>query len=368
MTEEAHRAILKRILGDGRGGLRPDAGQGQGAVAALRLEIARVARDAFGLTATIDSCRAERRALEDLQDEMGPGRLTLVLQGRDGRLGLAVYSVDLVLALLEWRLLGILPDEAPPERMPTRTDAAVLGDLTDPVLARFGAAVAEGGADWAAGYRQGAPIEDPRHLPLTLAPGHYHAFRVQILLGQGRRGGELLIALPEIQRAEAAASDGPPSRPWPEALTAGVLGAELSINAVLWRLRLPATEAGRLRPGDCLPLPAVALSSVRLEAPGGVPVAGGRLGQVQGDRAVKVETGPGATLEPGTARAAPPLSVAPPAARDDADGDAGDEGLPAEFDFPAALDFPAEAGDPAEPLPEEFEFAPGEMGDLPALP
>jgi len=374
MTEEAHRAILKRIVGEARVALPSEAAHGAGKdeVAALRLEIARVARDVFGLTVIVESCRTERPSLNELQDEVASGALSLLLPGKDGRLGVAVYSADLALALLEWRLLGMLSEDAAPARPLTRTDASILADLTDPVLARFGAAVsAEAGGDWAAGYRQGAPIEDPRHVPLTLAAGRYHAFRVELLLGKGRRGGALYFALPDTRPASAPAAGEEKARPWPEALRAGVLGAELSITAVLTRLRLPATEVGRLRPGDCLPLPAAALASVRLEAPGGVPVAEGRLGQINGDRAVKIETGPADALGPRAASAAAPqaapASQPMPPEEPAALGEPGALDEPAEMDFPAMADLPADLDFPVEPMSDDAELSLDPAGELPAL-
>jgi|GEM_PF-7054522 len=355
MTDDAHRAILRQILGDARvampsGGTAETGGDGR---FALRLETARAMRDDFGMTGVVEDCTALRLRLDDLGEQVTPERLSVVLRGSSGRLGLAVYSPDLAMALLEWRLLGMLASEAPETRRLTATDAAILADLTDPLLSRFGGAMAAlPGGDWAAGYAQGNVIEDARHLPLILAQGGYHGFRLTLRLGEGLRGGELFLALPESPAPAPAKTAEEDGTPWPDALRSGVLGAELVLNAVLWRMRLSAAEIARLRPGDLVPIPAAALTAVRLEGPGRVAIAEGRLGQSNGERAIKIA---GAEDEaPGLVGLStmPGLAAPPPASASDAAEDAAD--------FPVAADFPAMAD-----LADEADFP--AMGDSPAL-
>ncbi|WP_414898268.1 FliM/FliN family flagellar motor switch protein [Rhodovulum sp. YEN HP10] len=347
MAENGHHAILRRILGEDRVSLGGARGGGNNGAAALRLEMARATRDAFGLTALVEECKAEKAGLPEIEAEIGPGALPILLRTSDGRLGLVVYSSELALALLEWRLIGFLSETAPPERTLTATDAAVLADLTDPVLERFGRAMKEAdGVDWASGYTQGARIEDPRHVPLIMASGRYRLYRLRLVAGRGRAGG-LIIALPEAAPVVRPRTAGNVARPWPEALRAGVLGAELSLNAVLWRSRVSAAAIARFRPGDLIPLPAAALRAVQLEGPGGVVIAGGRLGQAHGDRAIKLDSEGGGTEVPGFE--APQLGSALPM---------GEPGFG--LDDEGGLDFAAE-GLPADGLDlggEEFPFDP----------
>ncbi|MBL3571433.1 hypothetical protein BV509_07360 [Rhodovulum sulfidophilum] len=299
MAENGHQAILRRILGEDRVSLGGARGGGSDGVAAMRLETARATREAFGLTALVEECKAERTGLPEIEAEVTDESLPILLRGPDGRLGLVVYSADLAMALLEWRLVGFLSETAPPARTLTATDAAVLADLTDPILTRFARAMKEAsGADWASGFTQGARIDDPRHVPLLMAAGRYRLYRLKLVAGRGRSGG-LIIALPEAAPVARPKPADKVARPWPEALRAGVLGAELSLNAVLWRTRMSAAGIARLKPGDLLPLPSAALGAVQLEGPGGVVIAGGRLGQAHGDRAIKLDSEAGAADEPG---------------------------------------------------------------------
>ncbi|GAA0309095.1 flagellar motor switch protein FliM [Rhodovulum strictum] len=335
---------------------------------ALRLEAARAIRDDFGITGMVEDCALSRLRLEDLGEQVTPERLSMVLRNGKGRLGLAVYSPELALALLEWRLLGILASEAAAPRSLTATDAAILADLTDPLLSRFGAAMAAlPGGDWAAGYAQGNVIEDVRHLPLILAQCGYHGYRLTLKLGEGLRGGELFLALPESAQPEQQKTPEKDSAPWPEALRSGVLGAELVLNAVLWRTRLSAAEIGRLRPGDLVPMPATALGAVRLEGPGRVVITEGRLGQANGERAVKIagpdEDQPGlSALSAAPDHGAPPPGFAP---------EEEDSGFPLATDFPAMADLPDETDFPAMadfPAMGDFDAEESDFGfDFPAM-
>jgi len=385
MTENSHRSILQRIAAGGVApGVASSARSGGPAVSALRLEAARSVRGSFGLTAVIDICEASKPTLDDLEKEVVPEGLAVILNGPDGRLGLAVYSPELAISMLEWRLLVALATEAPPNRPLTATDGAVLADFLDPLLVRFGNVMRdEHGEDWAQGFVQGRRIEDPRHVPLTLAAGSYRAFRLGLRLGQGTRGGKVFIALPEPRKA-AEIGKAAHGRPWPDALQAGVLGAELTLNAVLWRMRMPAAAIKRLKVGDLVQLPAAALVGVKLQGPGDVTVAEGRLGQVQGDRAVKINgaddaypdhgmaqigigSGLGAAMgEPAADFPGGPMSLPQP----DSDADSGEDGFPAAgMALGEGLDagFGGLPGDGAEEE-EPFDFAAAGMAPMAGLP
>ncbi|SIO12127.1 Type III flagellar switch regulator (C-ring) FliN C-term [Rhodovulum sp. ES.010] len=359
MTDDAHRAILRQIVGDSRVEV-PRALSGEGGAdgrIALRLETARAVREDFGLTAVVEACTPFRPRLEELQGEVLPERLAITLAGGEERTGLLVLSPELALALLEWRLLGMLAEEAPAARPFTGTDAAILADLVDPWLTRFAAAMAErAGSDWAQGYRQGARVEDARHVPLILAEGGYHGFRMTLSLGAGTRGGEMLLALPESHAPAPAKPAEGAGMPWPQAMRAGVLGAELALTAVLWRTRLPAAALGQLRPGDMVPIPAAALTAVRLEAPGRVAVAEGRLGQANGERAVRIETIEGDPPGLAAPSAAPGLTAPEP--------DLPMAAAPA--DPGADMPFPASAA-PGAPEEEDGGFPVAEAGGFPAM-
>ncbi|MBN2907000.1 MAG: FliM/FliN family flagellar motor switch protein [Rhodobacteraceae bacterium] len=273
------------------GGGSGSAGPGGEAVQALRLAAARAASEGFGLSVLAEVDAPLRPKLEDLEGELGPGTLAVLLAGGAGRTGLAVYAPELAQALLEWRLLGMMSEEAPAPRAMTATDAALLADLTDPMLAGLGAALgARPGGEWAAGYAQGARLEDVRQLPLRLAAGAYHGFRLHLRLGGAGRGGALFLALPEARPLPVAATAVAGAGPlWSDRMQSGVLGAAVTLNAVLWRLRMPVAQAGQLAPGDLVPLPAACLGRVRLEGAGRTALALGRLGQAHGERAVRIE-------------------------------------------------------------------------------
>ncbi|ARE38386.1 Flagellar motor switch protein [Rhodovulum sp. P5] len=370
MGNEAHSAILRRILEaaaaeDSAGkGRKSRGGHGKPEVSILRLEAARMAREAFGITAIIDSLEVLNPTLEELEAEVSEeGGLPVLLNGPDGRMGLAVYTPELALALLEWRLLAFLGSEEPSHRPLTATDGAVLADFLDPLLARFGTALEEEtGAEWPCGYSQGTRIDDPRHVQLTLADVPYRGFRVGLKLGPGTRGGKFFLALPEIVKKDALAGDGHAHAvKWSDSLKTGVLGAELTIQGVLMRTRVNAATVSRWKVGDTVALPADALSSIKLEGPGGVFVAEGRLGQMKGDRAVKIDGAGGddgddaGMMQLPAAAAAEPMDMALPEPDFGSDFPALDDGEGLELD--TGMDLPMDGFPAMDGDGEDFDFA-----------
>ncbi|WP_132605003.1 FliM/FliN family flagellar motor switch protein [Rhodovulum adriaticum] len=265
----------------------------QAVAAALPLAVARAGHERLGLTLVAGKVTVSAPALGGLAEVLPGAGLPLLLRGASG-VGLAVFSAELALALLEWCLTGDIAAQAPPLRPLTATDAAVLADFTDPMLSALGG---ETGPDWARGYAQGPVLEDARHLALRLAPGAYRGFATTVSLGEGARGGTLFLALPGPQ---APASPDRGAEPFSAgALQDSVLAARVPLRAVLWRMQMPAAALRQLAPGQDLVLPAAALARVRLEGAGAIPLAQGRLGQAHGERAVRLEgEAPGGALPP----------------------------------------------------------------------
>jgi len=93
---------------------------------------------------------------------------------------------------------------------------------------------------------------------------------------------------------------------WRAAFRASVLESNAALEAELWRGALPLTVVQGLKPGARLPLPADCLGAVTLRPRGRPPVATGRLGQLRGQRALKLAGG-----EAGAPDTAPVLQETP---------------------------------------------------------
>ena len=116
--------------------------------------------------------------------------------------------------------------------------------------------------------------------------------RAEISLGGEGRLGRVLLVLPANGRGEVpvvpeteAKSDAPP---FTAALSAQVMQADSRLDAVVGRLTLSLRQVMSLEVGETLVLQTAALNDISLETIDGQRIAGARLGQHRGMRAVKL--------------------------------------------------------------------------------
>ena len=309
----AGAGTIRRIIG----AVRVDAGDPRGETAsrAWRLALARSAHDAIGLALEVADLRDGRLSLTELLDLPADRSLLAVLEGPGESLGFLAMSPDLLAAMIEAQTIGKVALQAPLPRRPTRTDAAMCAPVIDRALADLEAALAHASdLVWAGGFRYASFLEDARPLGLLLEDQPYRVLQAEVGVCDGARRGQVLLALPAEGRGrQPVRPDGladpavRAARDWSEALGAAVLGADVALEAVLGRLRLPLSSVMALSPDDVLPLGAAQLDQVLLEAPDGRVIATGKLGQNRGMCALRL-TGFGSaegTLEPGKPHGAP---------------------------------------------------------------
>lgn len=345
---------------------------------ALRRALSRAADVLWDLALVTHGVGQEMADQDGVVEMLPANTLLLLLDGPDGALGLAMVDREVMTGVIEVQTLLQVTQMPVEERPLTQTDAAMVAPLIDATMERL-ARYLDGHPlqPQFEGFCFGAMIEDARTVGLLLDAASYRSFRVSVDLALGRRRGELLFVLPDRPHAGEAGPDaeGGDDTPGPHERKMKLLPVQM--DAVLCRLSLPLGAAQRLKPGDLLPLPPEALDGVAFVAGSGAAVAGGRLGQMNGMRAVRLawpEGAPQAMAAPdpeGHAAApespAPPLPVAaeeeatpaPVLAQEDVAGDLPDL-PPMEFD---TGDFsfdpePAEAGEEAEEDGAlDFDFA-----------
>ena len=220
-----------------------------------------------------------------------------ILVGPDNAMGLFCLDAEALAAIIEMRTLGRATARAAPVRQPTRTDAAMVVDLIDRVLAEFEAPlIATEAARWASGWHYQHFLPDPRPLMVTLGQETHRVLETELTFGDTTRTGKVLVALPAKGRGKPrqAAQPHPGSNEaeaaeaWNRVLQETVETATARLDAVLGRVRLSLSDLMRLSPGDRIAFPLTAMSHVRLVAPGQSTIASGRLGQTGGTRAVKL--------------------------------------------------------------------------------
>ncbi|QRF67288.1 FliM/FliN family flagellar motor C-terminal domain-containing protein [Ponticoccus alexandrii] len=361
--------------------------RGMSLAKALRRALSRTADVLWDLALVTQSVAVEMLDQDGVVAALTPGDLLLLLDGPDGALGLVLVDRQVMTGLIEVQTIQqVTQMPLVAERDLTATDAAMMAPLLDGALDRLADSLADHPLHGQLqGYRFGAMVEDARTAALLLDGAAYRVFTVDIDLALGRRRGLLKLILPERKPRRGADAPPPDDLPGPhEALLSRV---PAKLNAVLTRVRLPLNKARDLKPGDLLPLAPDALDRVEVMAGTGHLVARGRLGKVNGLRAVRLTwpvigegAGPGAAFAGtaagiGVAEAITPDSGGPdalpdlPATNPEPEFDIGDfsgaEALPelpamdfaaeaAEFDIDALGEDAAsfEGGEPLTPLPD----------------
>jgi flagellar motor switch protein FliM len=253
---------------------------------AMRLAFGRAGRDVPGLGLRLISFATERLVVPALAAAAGPRTLVASLVRAEGGLGVALFDAGFVTALIEAETMGRLRAGDLPDRAPTRIDALIAGGFLDRCLDLYDE-VASGLSIAAAttGFRFGAVVSQPATLALMLEDVPFRGLRLGFDFADGMRQGSLLLAMPFDPPSEARAA---PGEGFGSDLQQVVLAAPAEVRAVLARLPLPLDTVTAWQPGMLVPLSREVLDRVVLEDIDGDPVGRGRLGQVNGFRAVRL--------------------------------------------------------------------------------
>lgn len=275
-----------------RGALTPDLAIAR-ALARAAQRVLDLQMDAHDTTLHEDLSLAE---LLDMQEERA---LLVILEGPGGGLGLFAIGPEVLDAILQKQTTGAVHAESESGRHPTRTDAAMSAPLLERILIEFEIAMSgRSEPAWWAGYRYASFLAEPRSLGLLLEDAGYHALGFAADVADGLRRGRMLLVLPARAAAERgrlsngdteSACDTAPAPPdTAPPLSELVMQSGARFEAVLCRVNLSMGAVTRLKIGDVVELPSAHLDGVVLDAPGARALAGGRLGQSRGRRAVRL--------------------------------------------------------------------------------
>jgi len=261
--------------------------RGMSPAKALKRALSRTTDLLWDLALVTQSVHVEMLDQDGVVDGLAKTDLLLLLDGPEGALGVVAVDRQVMTGLIEVQTIQQvtqMPIEE--DRVVTPTDAAMVAPLIDGALAQMAESLADSPLHFQIdGYRFGAQIEDPRAASLLLDAAAYRAFRADVDLALGRRKGRVSIILPDRKpkrRNTQQAEDDP--GPYSDLLSR----VPARLDAVLTRITLPLSRAGTLKPGDMLRLSPDALDRVEVFAGQGHLVAKGRLGQLNGCRAVRL--------------------------------------------------------------------------------
>ncbi len=277
-----------------------DASRGNSAVAApstgsavergLPLIFARAAEDCFALPLLVTTLSAKALRIEDIQQALPESGLYMLLEGPQGATGGLIVDLATVCAVLEHLTMGrVLGRDPDPDRLPTAVDAALVSSVFDALLQSSDDTFAQNDIEeWPAGHRFGSMVEDARTLMLSLAGTGFTSFDLDLSIGAANVACRAKMILPNEDLAQQDEHS-------PEALAAkaalfreNVMLAPAELNAVLHRITLPFDKLAALKVGDTLEIPLSALQNCALEIHQNETISKAALGQMNGQRAIKL--------------------------------------------------------------------------------
>ncbi|WP_177174541.1 FliM/FliN family flagellar motor switch protein [Loktanella fryxellensis] len=266
---------------------------------AVRLAVERAAQATTGLTVTVGQVAELVLPLDRLLADCGGDMLLLALM-RDGAVcGLIGCDAGLVSAQIEMLTTGRIAPGSPDLRPVTRTEGTLAQPLLIQILAEMEETTIRTALDgWMQGAVLGTRFDTPRAAGFELADQFYRRITLSLSCGDADRPGQLMLALPP-QAGTAAVPGGRQDRAadrgadraadWHDRFRTAVLAAPARLDAVLHRMTVPAAVLTAMDIGQILPLQGCTVGMVRLEDPLGRTVARGRLGQIGGHVAVRVQ-------------------------------------------------------------------------------
>ncbi|MBK0329131.1 FliM/FliN family flagellar motor switch protein [Rhodobacteraceae bacterium F11138] len=264
------------------------AATGRSAAGALRLAMARAADDVFDLAVSVIGATHTRVGQDELGRHLSDDRLQILLDGPDGQLGALTLDRAFLVALIQQQTMGRLTGGAPDERPFTGTDAALTAPLIDAML-RQACELADRPQDrqCLSGFRFGARGEDARTIVLAMEADRFRVFDLTFEFGGGPEQGALCLILPEPDKpARSQPSDA--ADPSAQRMGAAVEMARADLTAVICRMRIPLADLSAMQEGDMLPLLQEHMDRTDLVSILGKKVATGRLGQINGMRALRL--------------------------------------------------------------------------------
>ncbi|RVV99312.1 flagellar motor switch protein FliM [Mesobaculum littorinae] len=304
MSRQAGEALRRKIAAT----RRDDPLQDDVVLRAWRMALARGLSDSAGLHATVtDNVTAEMMP-HDIAALPEEGDLIALLENDSGRFGFAILDPQVLTGIIESLTMGRVTARAPKTRAPTPTDATMVADALDRVLALFQKSLRDHDmSDPALGFRFATRIEQGAALALKLEDAPHEMLTLSLSLAGGVRRGSMRLGFPpEWAAGQGADPKAEAEEQWRDRMETAVMASTVTLDARIGRIRMPIDEVMGLTPGATLPLLRSDLGRVRLQSNDGRRVGEGQLGQAGGFRAVRLH-GPDAPADEPADWAPPPL-------------------------------------------------------------
>ncbi|WP_425046216.1 FliM/FliN family flagellar motor C-terminal domain-containing protein [Primorskyibacter sp. S87] len=273
-------ALRRKLAAGGEEGAQPS----RSLLRALRLSLARSAKEQMELVLSVIDAKQASHAVDGLAEILEEDRLHILLDGPDGERGGISLDRACVSAVIQQQTVGKVLGPPPADRPFTATDAAMSAHLIDEMLSRASETVDNPQeAACIDGYRFGARAADRCSLLLALEATQFQVIELIVDINGGAGKGSITVLVPdtEVVIEDEAVQIAPGlEQSFP------VVRAELT--AVIARLQLPLSQLNEMQVGHLLPLVQERLDQIELVTIGGQLVTVGRLGQIGGLRALRV--------------------------------------------------------------------------------
>lgn len=348
--------------------------------AMLKKLMPRVADQAMALDVLVGAVNFGTADKSDVLAQLGDNDLVYLMEDDEETRAICVVTPGLLAALIEKQVSGRVSETEPPDRVATRTDGIVASDIVDRWISGAEMAAVEGNYSDVlvfAGFKRLDRVLNKRNTDLSLDPVNFRTLSVELSLEGGAKTGSIYFAAP---KPKLVALDAASSK---NRIHKHLADIEAPMTAILTRIPVPIERVKKLAVDDVIDVPISALLNVQLEGLNGQRITHARLGQLNGNKAVRLSKGTndgeapanlgvlGATQ--GSASSTAMAALPEPSMPSDRPGLAelpGGEpeaGLPAANDLPDLPDFPGNEGMGEMPSLEDGPDLP-DLPDLPELP
>ncbi|MEP3441601.1 MAG: FliM/FliN family flagellar motor C-terminal domain-containing protein [Sulfitobacter sp.] len=293
MSAEQITSLLQRKARTGR---EAHAARAMSLGRALRLTAAKQADQLMGLAMGTLSVTQKAIASEQLEKQLMPDSLMLLMDGPGEQVAAAMLEPALVTGLIQQQTMGnVRPaPEQETARPTTATDAALCAPFVEALMTRA-AMMPESPRDrnLLEGYRFGVWARIPRQLLLALDAGAYEVVEMTLDLAAGTRSGKLVLILPEpvaeVQQVDDDTAEEVPKRVATTKLDKQVMELHADLTIALTRLKMPIQKVSNLKAGDVVDINLSSMAQALVIDANGKVITRGTLGQIDGIRALQVE-------------------------------------------------------------------------------
>lgn len=277
-----------------------DGRQGAAVVSVLTRAFATGAEQTCALPLTLDNSTQRVAAPDAIEEALPEDGLLAFLAAADGAVGVIALDTQMLAALIEIQTLGIVRSTPAEVRATTRTDLYMCETFINTVLQSVSEEAPPGDLKkMFQGFHLENAISDRRKMCFRLTEDRYSLFDLSLGLGDGAKDARVLICLPAERCAPGQKPGGgaPDTASWSEQLHKTVAHGAVRCNMILHRKRMPLSEVTDLKIGDRVNIPLTAIATVEVTGCDGGQVATARLGQVDGQKAVRINAGAPADRE-----------------------------------------------------------------------